>query len=56
MSIVPIELIVGISAHNFWMRGISNIFNVLTKLFPALLGYQSVFVASPKGVLSNEKA
>lgn len=48
MSIVPIELILGVSAHNFWMRAVSNMLYFLTKLFPALLGYQCIFVASPK--------
>ncbi len=54
MSIVPIELIVGISAHNFWMRAISKILNILTRLFPTLLGYQSIFVAAPKGARPNK--
>ncbi len=54
MSIVPVELIVGVSAHNFWMRMIANAFYILTKLFPTLLGYQCVFVVTPKGAQSNK--
>lgn len=54
MSIVPIELLVGISAHNFLMRAISNILNVLTRLFPTLLGYQCIFVVTTKGARSKK--
>jgi 2-polyprenyl-3-methyl-5-hydroxy-6-metoxy-1,4-benzoquinol methylase len=48
MTIMPVELALGISAHNPLMRLATQILNVLTKLFPGLLGYQCVFVASPK--------
>ena len=56
MSVVPIELIVGVSARNIWMRTLTNALSVLTKFFPGLLGYQCIFVASPKDALLNKAA
>lgn len=45
MTVIPIELSLGISAHNLIARTLNTILFVLTFFFPTLLGYQSVFVA-----------
>jgi 2-polyprenyl-3-methyl-5-hydroxy-6-metoxy-1,4-benzoquinol methylase len=48
MSIIPIELILGLSAQNPLMKIASEILNALTFLFPTLFGYQCIFTASRK--------
>jgi len=48
MSIIPIELALGLSAQNPLMKTASEILNALTFLFPNLFGYQCIFTASRK--------
>jgi 2-polyprenyl-3-methyl-5-hydroxy-6-metoxy-1,4-benzoquinol methylase len=44
-TVVPIELALGLSAHNPLMRGLNRLLAILTWLMPGLLGYQLIFVA-----------
>lgn len=53
MSIMPVELALGLSAHNPLMRATALILNVLTKLWPGLLGYQCIFVVSPRRIINK---
>ena len=45
MTVMPMELILGLSPANFLMRAINGFLAVLTALFPGLLGYQIMFLA-----------
>jgi 2-polyprenyl-3-methyl-5-hydroxy-6-metoxy-1,4-benzoquinol methylase len=47
MSIMPVELALGLSAYNPLMQAMAQVLNVFTWLLPGLLGYQCIFVASP---------
>jgi len=48
MTVMPIELVLGLPAKNFLMRTLNVMNAVLTGLMPGLLGYQCVFVACRK--------
>ena len=48
MSVMPVELALGLSAHNPFMQAVAQILNVLTWFLPGLLGYQCIFVAFPR--------
>lgn len=48
MTVMPIELALGLSANNPLMRILNYILAVLTSMLPNLLGYQCVFVARRK--------
>jgi len=45
MTVMPIELVFGLSAENPLMRVLNRVLAFLTALMPGLFGYQSVFVA-----------
>jgi 2-polyprenyl-3-methyl-5-hydroxy-6-metoxy-1,4-benzoquinol methylase len=44
-TVIPIELALGLSAHNPLMRSLNRLLAMLTWLMPGLLGYQLIFVA-----------
>lgn len=48
MSIMPLELILGISPYNPILRIATQILNFITKVMPGLFGYQSILVATLK--------
>ncbi|MEA5471673.1 bifunctional glycosyltransferase/class I SAM-dependent methyltransferase [Spirulina sp. 06S082] len=48
MSVMPIELVLGLSANNPLMVIMNRLLAVLTKFMPELLGYQCIMVALPK--------
>jgi 2-polyprenyl-3-methyl-5-hydroxy-6-metoxy-1,4-benzoquinol methylase len=48
MTIMPLELVLGLSPHNPFMRAMAQILKVLTWLMPGLFGYQSIFVVAPR--------
>lgn len=48
MTIMPVDLALGISAQNPFMRLITQILHVLTMPLSGLLGYQCIVVAFPK--------
>lgn len=54
MSIMPLELIFGVSPNHFIMRMASFVLNIATKLMPGLLGYQSILVATPQVAMENK--
>ena len=48
MSVMPIELVFGLSEKNPIMILMNRVLGVLTHLMPGLLGYQCIFVTQPK--------
>ena len=48
MTIIPIELVLGISAKGRVMRFLSGLLAMLTAMLPGLLGYQCLLVLRPK--------
>lgn len=55
MTIMPVELVLGLSSKNLIMRSINLILAIFTKLLPGLLGYQSIFTVKPKALLEKEE-
>ncbi len=47
MTVIPLELALGLPAQSLLARALNRISAVLTFLMPTLLGYQSVFVLQP---------
>ncbi len=47
-TVMPIELVLGLSPENPLMRLLTGILALMTMLLPTLLGYQHIFVAVPK--------
>jgi hypothetical protein len=45
LTVIPLELVLGISPHGTVMRGLNLLLRVLTRLAPGLLGYQIMLVA-----------
>ena len=45
MTVMPLEIVLGLSNENRIMKAINRTLLVLTRLFPSLLGYQCMFVA-----------
>ena len=54
MSVIPIELQLGISAENALAKALNFILAVLTFLLPTLMGYQCIFVARSSRQTSND--
>lgn len=48
LTVMPIELIFGLSPDHFFMKFINRTLRVFTSLFPGLLGYQIMLVGEPK--------
>lgn len=48
MTVMPIELALGVSPHRWWMRAANRILAVMTRVLPGLLGYQTLLVARPR--------
>src|SRR5579872_352136 len=47
-TVMPIELVLGLSPNNALMKGLNRLLWFFTALLPGLLGYQWVFVARPR--------
>jgi 2-polyprenyl-3-methyl-5-hydroxy-6-metoxy-1,4-benzoquinol methylase len=47
-TVMPLELVLGLSPENPLMRVINSVLGFATALFPRLLGYQFVFLARPR--------
>jgi glycosyltransferase involved in cell wall biosynthesis len=45
ITVMPLEIVLGLSPENRLMRAITRTILILTRLFPGLLGYQIMFVA-----------
>ena len=48
MTVMPIELVIGLSPQNPLMRLLNSVLAFFTTLMPGLLGYQCIFVARAK--------
>jgi len=48
LTVMPLELIFGLSPENFLMKLINRTLAILTKLMPGLFGYQIMLVAEPR--------
>jgi 2-polyprenyl-3-methyl-5-hydroxy-6-metoxy-1,4-benzoquinol methylase len=55
VTIMPVELVLGIAADHPLMRALAQILNFFTRLLPGLLGYQCVYVATPVGSTRRSK-
>ena len=53
-TVMPLELVLGLSPNNWLMKSINLTLAVLTRILPGLLGYQTVFLArkAPGGTSS----
>lgn len=49
MTVMPLELALGVSARNPLMRAVTAVNAMATKLFPGLLGYQCMYAIRPVG-------
>jgi hypothetical protein len=47
-TVMPLELVLGLSPENLLMRAINAVLGFATAIFPRLLGYQFVFLAKPR--------
>jgi len=47
-TVVPMELVLGLSPHNPLMRAMNALIAVATRIFPRLFGYQFVFLVRPR--------
>ena len=47
-TVMPLELVLGVDPGNPLMRAINTVLAAATALFPALLGYQFVYLARPR--------
>ena len=45
MTVMPLELWLGLSNENLLMKAINRSLLILTRVFPKLFGYQCMFVA-----------
>ena len=45
LTVMPIELVLGLSPENLPMRALNRLLAAVTRLMPGLLGYQIVLVA-----------
>jgi hypothetical protein len=43
MSVMPLELALGVSAHHPLVSALTAMLNFFTRLFPGLLGYQCLY-------------
>jgi 2-polyprenyl-3-methyl-5-hydroxy-6-metoxy-1,4-benzoquinol methylase len=48
MTVMPVELTLGLSPRNPLMRGINLLLAAVTKLMPGLFGYQTIFALRPR--------
>jgi hypothetical protein len=48
MTVIPLEVVVGLAATNPLMKLMHGILILLTRLMPGLFGYQSFIVAEPE--------
>ncbi|MDA8561855.1 bifunctional glycosyltransferase/class I SAM-dependent methyltransferase [Gammaproteobacteria bacterium] len=48
MTVMPLELFLGISPDNFFMKFANKLLYLITKISPGLFGYQSIFVVRSK--------
>jgi len=48
MSIMPVELGLTLPAHNPMMKVVAQVLSALTRFLPGLLGYQCIFIATPR--------
>jgi 2-polyprenyl-3-methyl-5-hydroxy-6-metoxy-1,4-benzoquinol methylase len=48
-TVMPLELVLGLDPANPLMRAITALVAAATAVFPALLGYQFVYLARPRG-------
>jgi 2-polyprenyl-3-methyl-5-hydroxy-6-metoxy-1,4-benzoquinol methylase len=49
MTVIPLELVLGLRADNPLMRLITTTLAIFTAVFPGLLGYQIMYLARPRG-------
>ena len=48
ITVVPLELVLGLAPRNPLMRAITETLAIFTRIFPGLLGYQLVYLARPR--------
>ncbi len=48
VTVMPLELILGLAPKNLLMRAITETLAFITRIFPGLLGYQLVYLARPR--------
>ncbi|HEY1494870.1 MAG TPA: bifunctional glycosyltransferase/class I SAM-dependent methyltransferase [Candidatus Solibacter sp.] len=48
VTVMPLELILGLAPKNLLMRAITETLAFFTRIFPGLLGYQLVYLARPR--------
>jgi hypothetical protein len=48
MTVIPLELTLGLLPSGFLFRMLNSILGVFTNLFPSLLGYQILLVAQSR--------
>jgi hypothetical protein len=54
LTVMPLELVLGISPHGRIMRGINLTLRALTRLAPGLFGYQIMLVAKSASGVGND--
>jgi hypothetical protein len=47
VTVIPVELVRGLSSENFLCRTLNRCLSILTRLLPSLLGYQFIMRAKP---------
>ena len=45
VTVMPLEIVLGLADDNWLMKTINRTLRVFTRMFPTLLGYQCMFVA-----------
>src|SRR5262249_6372347 len=48
VTVMPVELALGVSPHRWWMRLANRVLACMTWLLPGLLGYQVLLVGRPR--------
>jgi hypothetical protein len=48
VTVMPLELVLGLSPTNPLMRALTGMLAAVTAIFPGLLGYQLMYVVKPR--------
>jgi glycosyltransferase involved in cell wall biosynthesis len=56
MTVMPVELALGVSPRRWWMRAVNRLLAFTTWMFPGLFGYQVFLVARSKAKLAQAAA
>jgi 2-polyprenyl-3-methyl-5-hydroxy-6-metoxy-1,4-benzoquinol methylase len=55
MTVMPLELVLGLENSNPFMKALNRSLALFTKLLPGLFGYQIIFLSRPAGPVSNSQ-